>query len=100
MITERKRLKRDLRECRVAHENIGGENRLLVKEIRDGIVIPKAPWQIRREMLALKGEVRELTRIETKQAKLEAALAGAVHPSTLLPLRKRVPLIPSDNKWP
>jgi chromosome segregation ATPase len=100
MIAEKKKLKRDLKQCRIAHEMIGGDNRVLMKEIQDGIAVPKAPWQIRRELLALKGDVKELTRIEAKQAKLEAALAGAIHPLTLVPLRKRVRLIPSDNKWP
>jgi chromosome segregation ATPase len=100
LMTEKRNVRLDLKQCRREEQTIGGENEIVFNEIRDGVDIEKAPWQIRKELLTLKAEVKELSAIEVNQLHFETALGQAVHPVSLVPLRKRLRLIPSENKWP
>jgi chromosome segregation ATPase len=97
LIAEKERLKRDLARCRAAHETVGGENELLAKEVREGIAYGKAPWQIRKELLSLKGEVSQLGEIEANQNQFEAVLASTTVVVPPLPPKKRLRLIPSQD---
>jgi chromosome segregation ATPase len=100
LTTEKRNVRLDLKQCRREEQTIGGENEIVFNELRDGVDIQKEPWQIRKELLTLKAEVKELSAIEVNQVHFETALGQAVHPVSLVPLRKRLRLIPSENKWP
>jgi chromosome segregation ATPase len=100
LVAEKAGVQRDLRQCRQAEENLGGENEIVYNEICDGVQIVKAPWQIRTQLLTLKQDVRELSGIEREQARFEAALSGAGHAESVVPQRKRLRLIPLTNRWP
>jgi hypothetical protein len=92
-----KKLTRDLQQCQTAHETVGGENELLAKELCDGLVHEKEPWQIRKELFNLKGEVKNFDEREDQETKFESTLARPTVPVPPLPPKKRMRLIPSDN---
>jgi chromosome segregation ATPase len=97
LAAERIKLRTQLAHCRIAHETTGGENEMLTRDIRDGLTYGRRPWHIRKELLALRRDVREMADIEGQQAQFEAALAQPLDPTTTIPQRKRVRLISSGN---
>ena len=59
-----------------------------------------APWNIRKQILELKGELKELDDIEEKQIEYEQKIIKKELSSTTTPLRKRVAMIPTDTYFP
>jgi hypothetical protein len=93
-IEKRKYLAGNLTHARAVNETVGGENEVLSRLISDGVTVGKQPWFIRRELQALKMEVREVSQIEENQQRFEHVLAGSAPVNFFLPMRKRSPLIP------
>ncbi|OHS99982.1 hypothetical protein TRFO_33440 [Tritrichomonas foetus] len=102
LIRKKEAVKIDLDACRKEHENSGGENALIAKELNDGISLEQttAPWGIRKQLLELKGEIQELDKIEEKQIEFESQLSNSLPKSAVVPLRKRVPMIPMKKQFP
>jgi predicted nucleic acid-binding Zn-ribbon protein len=94
LIAEKERLKRELSRIRTTHETIAGDNELIERDLRDGLAYEKEPWQIRKEVLGFKGEIRALNGIESKQNSFESSLGRSTSVPISLPPRKRVRLIP------
>lgn len=85
----------ELNNCREMHETAGGENDLLSKKIADGITVGnKAPWQIRKELLNLKAEIKQLDSIQKTQSEFENKLSSSQPTTAMIPQRKRVAMIP------
>jgi chromosome segregation ATPase len=100
LIAAKERLTRDLAQCQTAHGAMGGENELLTKEIEDGLMYGKEPWEIRKELLSLKGEVRALDEIVDQEQKMESILTRPTVRVPALPPRKRFRLIAAENPYP
>jgi uncharacterized phage infection (PIP) family protein YhgE len=98
LIEAKDQLRRDLNRCQIAQETVGGENELLAREIRDGLEYGQQPWQIRKELLKLKGEVKTLGEIEDQESNFESILARPTVPIPPLPPKKRLRLIPLDSQ--
>lgn len=94
LAAEREKVKRELDVVRVKQEVAGGENTLIRREIESGVSYDKGALEIRKELLALKGEVRQLDRIEANQMRTESVLSSISYSAASVPVRKRVPLIP------
>lgn len=95
---QKKVLLDQLRECRELFELRGGENSMMMKEIADGVTIDQPAWAIRRQILSLKNDVKDMERIEQRQAVFETKLNSAIPAVLSVPQRKRVPLIPMPKQ--
>lgn len=93
---EKEIVKLELEDCRKKQENAAGENALILKELKDGISIEKtrSPWDIKKQILELKGDINQLYSIEEKQIEFESQLENSCRVSSVAPVRKRVAMIP------
>jgi chromosome segregation ATPase len=94
LTSQRAMLRENIARCSEESDWTGGENVALRKLIQTGFGIEKdAPWMVRKELLSLKGELRELEAIETARAEFEENLESVHVDPVSLPIRKRIPLI-------
>jgi chromosome segregation ATPase len=88
-------IKDRLLRCRQAGEEAGGARILLEKVLQSGFSSARErPWFIRKELLALKGNIRELDDVEEKVSELERELDVRSEEPVHVPQRRRVPMIP------
>jgi chromosome segregation ATPase len=94
LTTQRAMLRENIARCCEDRDWTGGENVELRKRIRTGFGIERdAPWMVRKQLLNLKGELRELDAIQTARAEFEQNLERVHVDPVPLPIRKRIPLI-------
>jgi hypothetical protein len=75
MTGRRAAIKERLLRCRQAGEEAGGTRILLEKVLQSGFSSARErPWLIRKELLALKGNIRELDEVKDKVIELEHEL--------------------------
>lgn len=95
MEEEKQKLMSQINISRITQEKVAGGNESLERSIASGISINGAkPWTIRKQLLSLKGEVKEMERILAHESLVEQRLNTVALEKTVAPSRKRVPLIP------
>lgn len=95
LMEQKKTIHQELYKCAAANYDTGGDNLVLEKEVFSGIGLePTSTATIRKQMLSLKKELKELDDFERKQNDLESDLKVSQVPKIPLPQRKRVPMIP------
>ena len=94
-------VKLELEKVRKENQIAGGENSVIVQKLNDGIALDQKtnPWGIRKQVLEIKGEIDELRNIEVRQLEIENLLSNSLPSGTHVPPRKRVPMIPLNNKF-
>ena len=95
-------VKNELEKCRLEQGNAAGENELILRKLNDGVTFEQeaAPWNIRKQILELKGELKQLDDIEEKQIEYERKITKKQLSTTSTPLRKRVAMIPVNTYFP
>ena len=94
MIEQKKMLTAELKHYRELYEERGGENDIISKKIEDGVILEKEPWEIRRQIIALKNEVKDMEEINKRQNEFEKRSSSTIAQNRAIPQRKRVPMIP------
>ena len=98
LIEQKKMLQAELKRYRDMYEERGGENVLIQSKIQDGITLDKQPWEIRKQIISLKNDVKEMEKITKKQEEVEKRTDSALSLSHAIPQRKRIPMIPLKPK--
>ena len=99
LVETKKQLQEELRQYREIYEERGGENALISKKIEDGITLEKEPWEIRRQIISLKNDVKDMEEISRKQQEFEKRSASTLAQTRAIPQRKRIPMIPLKQKY-
>ena len=98
MEQEKKKLIASINDIRTVRETKGGGNAELEKQLQAGITLTgEKPWRIRKQILSIKGDVKEMDRIVKDEAVVEQKLKNVTFERTVAPPRKRIPLIPLQN---
>jgi chromosome segregation ATPase len=99
LMAQKERLKKEVVKCIEAAEDGGGENIALRQKLASGLGFePGGVAGIRKDMLALKGDLRKLDCIEEDLEQFERGLLQEEVCPAELPPRKRVPLIPTPRR--
>ena len=92
---QRDQLKKSLKRCMEAGESAGGDCFNIECNLESGLGFePNSALTIRKDMLSLKQELRELTRMEEENDSFEKSLERDQITPVPMPQRKRVPMIP------
>lgn len=94
LAVQKKQLQAELREFRQIYEERGGQNDVISKKIEDGITLEKQPWEIRKQIITLKNDVKDMEIIQKKQKDFESLLSTTNVQTKGIPQRKRIPMIP------
>ncbi|EAX97168.1 hypothetical protein TVAG_116860 [Trichomonas vaginalis G3] len=98
LAAQKKQLQLELREFRAVYEERGGQNDVISKKIEDGVTLDKQPWEIRKQIISLKNDVRDMENIQKKQKEFEKMLTSTTVTTKGIPQRKRIPMIPLSNQ--
>jgi chromosome segregation ATPase len=92
--TQRAEMKANLVRCCQGADDAAGGRIVLARRVASGFARKTEPWTIRKEILALKGDIIELANVEERTREFEEGLELGSRQPVELPPRKRLPLIP------